>query len=166
MRVHTRPQAALEFRLFDTLEIRVNGRALPPLRSRKEKWLLALLALQRRDSGSSTFDAHVFWAGDSRAYLLDPRAGAQQLTTDDIKSGADAMRNLTDDSVMSNCISASADFHINHRAVELEAPFVVLCATDGCYGYLPSPMHFEQLLLSTMAAAKDKEASRVRMNNP
>jgi hypothetical protein len=67
----------------------------------------------------------------------------------------DAMRNLTDDSVMSNCISADTEFHINHRQVELQAPFLLLCATDGCFAYVRSPMHFEQLLLSTLRAARD-----------
>nr|MDQ6948520.1 hypothetical protein [Actinomycetota bacterium] len=115
------------------------------------------------DQGSATFDAHVFWAGDSRAYLFDPSSGAQQLTTDDIKSGGDAMRNLSDDSVMSNCISASTEFHISHRAVELTAPFLVLCATDGCFGYVRSPMHFEHLILSCLATAEGPEEWRAAL---
>jgi hypothetical protein len=57
--------------------------------------------------------------------------------------------------VMSNCISADTEFHINHRQVELQAPFLLLCATDGCFAYVPSPMHFEHLLLSTLRAARD-----------
>ena len=36
----------LEIRLFGTWEARTHGRPLPPLRSRKERWLLALLALR------------------------------------------------------------------------------------------------------------------------
>jgi nucleotide-binding universal stress UspA family protein len=83
-----------------------------------------------------------------------------QLTTDDLRSGADAMRNLTDDSVMSNCISADTPFYINHRQVELEAPFLLLCATDGCFAYVRSPMHFEHLLLSTLQDARDAESWR------
>jgi hypothetical protein len=65
------------------------------------------------------------------------------------------MRNLTDDSAMSNAISADTEFHVNHRQVELQAPFLLLCATDGCFAYVRSPMHFEQLLLSTLQAARD-----------
>ena len=68
------------------------------------------------------------------------------------------MRNLTDDSVMSNCISADTEFHINHRQVELWAPFLLLCATDGCFAYVRSPMHFEHLLLSTLGGARDTGA--------
>jgi serine/threonine protein phosphatase PrpC len=128
------------------------------LRSKLVKALpttMTLAVLQRTDQAASTYACHLFWAGDSRAYVVDPAAGAMQLTTDDLRSGGDAMRNLTDDSVMSNCISADTEFHINHRQVELHAPFLLLCATDGCFAYVRSPMHFEQLLLSTLREARD-----------
>jgi hypothetical protein len=68
------------------------------------------------------------------------------------------MRNLTDDSVMSNCISADTEFYVDHHQVQLQAPFLLLCATDGCFAYVRSPMHFEHLLLSTMQAARDVPA--------
>ena len=128
------------------------------LRSKLVKALpttMTLAVLQRTDPAEGRYACHLFWAGDSRAYLADPQAGLMQLTTDDLRSGGDAMRNLTDDSVMSNCISADTEFHINHRQVELQAPFLLLCATDGCFAYVRSPMHFEQLLLSTLGAARD-----------
>jgi serine/threonine protein phosphatase PrpC len=128
------------------------------LRSRLVKALpttMALAVLQRTDPAASLYACHLFWAGDSRAYLAEAEAGLQQLTADDLRSGGDAMRNLTDDSVMSNCISADSDFHINHRQVELQAPFLLLCATDGCFAYVRSPMHFEHLLLSTLQGARD-----------
>jgi len=116
---------------------------------------MTLAVLQRTDPAAGRYAGHLFWAGDSRAYLADPETGLMQLTTDDLRSGGDAMRNLTDDSAMSNAISADTDFHINHRQVELQAPFLLLCATDGCFAYVRSPMHFEQLLLSTLGAARD-----------
>jgi len=128
------------------------------LRSKLVKALpttMTLAVLQRTDPAAGSYACHLFWAGDSRAYVVDPDAGAMQLTTDDLRSGGDAMRNLTDDSVMSNCISADTEFHINHRQVELQAPFLLLCATDGCFAYVRSPMHFEHLLLSTLRAARD-----------
>jgi serine/threonine protein phosphatase PrpC len=128
------------------------------LRSKLVKALpttMALAVLQRTDPAAGTYGCHLFWAGDSRAYVADPEAGLMQLTTDDLRSGGDAMRNLTDDSVMSNCISADTEFHINHRQVQLRAPFLLLCATDGCFAYVRSPMHFEQLLLSTLHEARD-----------
>ncbi len=133
------------------------------LRSKLVKALpttMTLAALQRTDPATGSYTCHLFWAGDSRAYLVDPKAGLMQLTTDDLRSGGDAMRNLTDDSVMSNAISADTEFHINHRQVELQAPFLLLCATDGCFAYVRSPMHFEQLLLSTLQDARDAQAWR------
>ncbi|MFL5878677.1 MAG: protein phosphatase 2C domain-containing protein, partial [Actinomycetota bacterium] len=128
------------------------------LRSKLVKALpttMTLAVLQRTDPAASRYACHLFWAGDSRAYLVDPEAGLHQLSRDDLRSGGDAMRNLTDDSVMSNCISADTEFHINHRQVELQAPFLLLCATDGCFAYVRSPMHFEHLLLSTLHDARD-----------
>jgi len=128
------------------------------LRSKLVKALpttMTLAVLQRTDPTAGRYACHLFWAGDSRAYAADPEAGLMQLTTDDLRSGGDAMRNLTDDAAMSNAISADTDFHVNHRQVELQAPFLLLCATDGCFAYVRSPMHFEQLLLSTLGAARD-----------
>jgi serine/threonine protein phosphatase PrpC len=128
------------------------------LRSKLVKALpttMTLAVLQRTDPAAGTYACHLFWAGDSRAYVADPEAGLLQLTSDDLRSGGDAMRNLTDDSAMSNAISADTDFHVNHRQVELKAPFLLLCATDGCFAYVRSPMHFEQLLLSSLGAARD-----------
>ena len=100
----------------------------------------------------------MFWAGDSRAYVFEPDAGARQLTTDDIRDRGDAMANLREDSVVSNAMSADTDFLVNHRKVELTAPFLVVAATDGCFGYLPSPMHFEHLVLAALRDAPDTDS--------
>lgn len=129
----------------------------PPsgLRSRLLRALpttMAMVALQRTQSSGSTWAAHVFWAGDSRAYVIEA-AGVRQLSTDDLRDQNDAMTNLSRDSVVSNAMSADTEFHVNYRRVEVEAPFLVLCATDGCFGYLPTPMHFEHLLLTELLDA-------------
>ena len=113
---------------------------------------MSVVALQRTRRSGSTWLAHVFWAGDSRAYVFEP-GGARQLSTDDLRDKGDAMSNLRGDSVVSNAMSADTDFHVSYRRVELEAPFVVACATDGCFGYVPSPMHFEQLVLQPLVSA-------------
>ena len=118
---------------------------------------MALLALQRTQPGGERWACHAFWAGDSRAYVLDPE-GIRQLTTDDLREPSDAMTNLRHDSVVSNAMSADTDFEVSHRRVELQAPFVVLAATDGCFGYVRSPMHFEHLLLSTLRDAATPDA--------
>jgi serine/threonine protein phosphatase PrpC len=114
---------------------------------------MALVALQRLEFGGSAWAAHVMWAGDSRAYVFEPTGGAHQLTIDDLRDRGDAMANLREDSVVSNAMSADADFVVHHRKVELTAPFLVVAATDGCFGYVRSPMHFEQLMLSTLAGS-------------
>ena len=118
---------------------------------------MALVALQRAQSGGPTWTCHVLWSGDSRAYVLEPD-GLRQLSTDDLRDPGDAMANLRADSVVSNAMSADTDFTVNHRQVQLRAPFLVVCATDGCFGYVPSPMHFEHLMLSHLRDAHSTEA--------
>ena len=118
---------------------------------------MALLALQRTQPGGATWACHVLWAGDSRAYAFEAE-GARQLTTDDLRDPGDAMANLRRDSVVSNAMSADTDFDVNYRKVELQAPFLVACATDGCFGYVRSPMHFEHLVLSHLLQAPSPEA--------
>jgi hypothetical protein len=99
----------------------------------------------------------VFWAGDSRAYVFES-TGARQLSTDDLRDPGDALANLRRDSVVSNAMSADVEFHVNYRRVQLRAPFLVICATDGCFGYVPTPMHFEHLVLSRLVSARNTEA--------
>jgi serine/threonine protein phosphatase PrpC len=118
---------------------------------------MAVAALQRTQPGGTTWACHLLWAGDSRAYAFEP-SGARQLTTDDLRDPGDAMANLRRDSVVSNAMSADTDFHVNYRKVELQAPFMVACATDGCFGYVPSPMHFEHLVLNSMQGARNASA--------
>ena len=118
---------------------------------------MALVALQRIQPGGDRWACHVLWAGDSRAYVFEPE-GAHQLSTDDLRDPGDAMANLGHDSVVSNAMSADTDFEVRYRKVELRAPFVVVCATDGCFGYVRSPMHFEHLVLSHLRGARSAEA--------
>ena len=114
---------------------------------------MAAIALQRSHRRSSEWLCHVFWSGDSRAYVFEPD-GARQLMTDDLRDPSDALTNLRRDSVVSNAMSADTEFHVSYRQVKLEAPFLLVCATDGCFGYLPTPMHFEHLVLSPLTSAR------------
>jgi serine/threonine protein phosphatase PrpC len=118
---------------------------------------MALVALQRTQPGGAVWASHVFWAGDSRAYVFEP-TGARQLSTDDLRDPGDALANLRRDSVVSNAMSADTEFHVNYRRVELRAPFLAVCATDGCFGYLPTPMHFEHLVLGCLLEARTTAA--------
>ena len=102
-------------------------------------------------SKRTSVDLHTFWAGDSRCYTLRPDKGLQQLTGDDLKQDGDAMESLRIDSPMSNYVAADKDFALNvHSSIE-DLPVLLISATDGCFDYLPSPMHFEQLILNSLS---------------
>ena len=88
------------------------------------------------------------WAGDSRCYMLTA-SGLKQLSRDDT-GGIDAMEDLKKDGILRNVISASKDYKINANLVCVNEPCIVFTASDGCFGYLPSPMHFEYLLEKTL----------------
>ena len=93
------------------------------------------------------------WAGDSRCYLLDA-GGLHQLSEDDLDN-QDAMSNLTNDGVMTNVINASTDFSIHTKKLVSDRPCILITATDGCFGYLKSPMEFEYLLTDTLMNAEN-----------
>jgi serine/threonine protein phosphatase PrpC len=117
--------------------------------SRELPTTMAVATTYREHSDTTTRPAvtRVWWAGDSRVYVLDPVSGLAQLTTDHVAGGVDAMANLVADSSLENCLAADRDFHIDTAEYRLRVPHILLAATDGCFGYLPSPMHFEHLLL-------------------
>ena len=119
---------------------------------------MALMALQRRDPRRGRWAGHVFWSGDSRVYVLDPTTGAHQLSRDDLRDRGDALTNLRQDSVVSNAMSADTDFVVHHHQVELNAPFLALAATDGCFGYVRTPIHFEHLVLAALRDSTDTES--------
>ena len=96
-----------------------------------------------------------YWAGDSRVYLLD-EDGLAQLSMDDL-TDPDPMNNLYNDGPMTNVVSKSKDYVIHHGNVLLEKPAIVFAATDGCFGYLKTPMEFEYLLLSKLLEAENPQ---------
>ena len=110
----------------------------------------AAFTLSREEKGKIYAD--YFWAGDSRVYLLNSE-GLAQLSVDDL-SVPDAMENLYDDGVMTNVISKSKEFTIHHGRMTLEKPGIIFAATDGCFGYVSSPMEFEYMLIESLLAAQ------------
>lgn len=102
---------------------------------------------------SAHLDSTCFWAGDSRCYMLDME-GLHQLSTDDV-DGEDAFSNISGDGVLKNVISASKPFKVHAEKFSFDHPCILICATDGCFAYLSSPMDFEQLLTGTMLSAKN-----------
>ena len=107
-------------------------------------------------------DVTCFWAGDSRCYMLDSN-GLHQLTTDDL-DGQDAMSNLSNDGVMTNVINASTSFEIHRKKILIDHPCILLTATDGCFGYLNSPMEFEHLLIDSLVKSKNILEWKISLN--
>lgn len=87
------------------------------------------------------------WAGDSRIYVLTPKKGLQLLSLDDAQNAENEMNSTSE---MTNCISAGNNFRFNYAFYELNEPGIVFCCSDGCFDYLPSPLHFEWLILHTI----------------
>lgn len=88
------------------------------------------------------------WAGDSRIYVLDSR-GLAQLTLDDT-SVKDPMENIYEDGVLRNVFASDRSVRLNCNQVRVKPPFAVIAATDGCYGYVTTPMEFEGMILRTL----------------
>jgi len=97
------------------------------------------------------------WAGDSRNFILHPTAGLIQISNDDLLHPADPMENKILESKMSNFINADDEFYLNEQIKKnFDLPIILISATDGCFHYLESPIHFENLLLKTLFKAKSK----------
>jgi len=107
----------------------------------------------RVSAGHLTWQA--LWAGDSRSYLLDPARGLQQLSRDDTELD-NTLTLLTEDPPMTNLLSADHEFRINAAPGEAPLPCLLLCATDGFFGYVRTPAEFEDVLLRTLTAARDE----------
>jgi hypothetical protein len=104
------------------------------------------------------------WAGDSRAYILDPAGGMQAVTKDDSED-VDALSSLDNDQPMTNMICADRPFRINEFPLvsTIRLPAVLLCATDGFYNYVETPAHFEYLLLYAMIGTASLQSWAVRL---
>lgn len=96
--------------------------------------------------------ARCFWAGDSRCYSLDAD-GLHQLTLDDTDE-PDALRNLSGDGVLTNLICADGSFALHEAQLRLTSPCLLFAATDGCFGYIRTPMLFEYVIIRTLVEAQ------------
>ncbi|ABX07767.1 conserved hypothetical protein (plasmid) [Herpetosiphon aurantiacus DSM 785] len=97
-----------------------------------------------------TYNYYSIWAGDSRNYILTSDYGLQQVTKDDISQDKDAFELLKQDCPLSNNIKFSEDFYINCKKITSDTPMILISATDGCFGYLPTPLHFEYFILDSL----------------
>lgn len=98
-------------------------------------------------------DCLFIWVGDTRGYVLTPK-GLIQITTDDVNDRYDALENLYHDAPLQNVINADVPFQLHRRLISVKPPFLAMAATDGAFGYLPTPMEFEHLLLHSLSSIK------------
>jgi hypothetical protein len=73
---------------------------------------------------------------------------------DDLKSGGDALKNIRDDSPLSNYVNADVRFEIHIRELAATTPCVLITATDGAFKYFKTPAHFEAALLAALVESK------------
>lgn len=97
------------------------------------------------------------WAGDSRGYMLNTD-GICQITEDDLETEEDAYSNLQSDARLSNVVNADKTFVMHEKVIKLNSPVMLITATDGCFGYLRTPMHFQHLLLNTLMRSTNEKA--------
>lgn len=115
---------------------------------------LAIVTLHEYDE---SYRVDSYWAGDSHCYLWT-KCGLYLISRDDLEENNDPMDNLHNDSPISNCICIDRDFTIHHIPIELKKePVIILCASDGCFGYYQTPMHFEYVLKNCLQKAKDEK---------
>lgn len=107
-------------------------------------------------------DITCYWAGDSRCYMVDFN-GLHQLTKDDL-DGEDAMSNLSNDGVMTNVINASTSYEIHSKNITIDHPCILLSATDGCFGYVKSPMEFEHILIHSLVRSRNIQEWKLFLN--
>ena len=106
-----------------------------------------------RDAQSLHLD--VIHAGDSRVYVMRPREGLRQVTQDELSGNPDALKNLYVSAPMTNVINIDKDFSLTHLSYHIKTPFAVLCASDGVFGYVKTPMHFEKIVLDCLESAEN-----------
>ena len=136
------------------------------LRSALIKEYPTTLAISCVTLSTDKFAIDSFWAGDSRNYLWNQN-GLFQISVDDLMGNLDPLQNLHEDAPMSNCIQADGTFKINHKniLVSNKDKFVVISATDGCFGYYPSPMDFEKALLDSLKNASSIEGFKKNLTS-
>ena len=127
------------------------------LRSKLVRDYPTTMALVTLSEKGELWNVDSYWAGDSHCYMWN-KDGFFQISKDDLEGDNDPMANLHNDSPISNCICADRDFTIHHKSITLtKEPIIILCATDGCFGYYQSPMHFEHVLNSTLQKSKNEK---------
>lgn len=110
-----------------------------------------------RGSNLDTAIVKTLWAGDSRAFLITPADGLSALTRDHVRV-SDQLEQLQSDPPIENVVNGSKDFFLEEFSTTVNSPFILLLATDGVFGYLPTPGFLEFGLLEAISASGSKFA--------
>lgn len=97
-------------------------------------------------------DALVISAGDSRAYMLTPDNGLQQLSEDDVFDDVDA---YSKSATMTNNIRQDGEYHINYAYYKLPLNCILFVSSDGCFDYVSTPMEWEYILETAIVNCKN-----------
>lgn len=116
-----------------------------------QRLLPTTLCMALADGGEG---ACFLWAGDSRGYVLD-ETGLHLYTRDDVKRPMDELERLRCDAPLSLCVSADRPVRLHLRSVALPKQCLLICATDGVYGCVFSPMELEEIFLASLTGAQD-----------
>lgn len=116
-----------------------------------QRLLPTTLCIALADGGER---ACFLWAGDSRGYVLD-ETGLHLYTRDDVKRPMDELERLRCDAPLSLCVSADRPVRLHLRSVALPKQGLLICATDGVYGCVFSPMELEEIFLASLTGAQD-----------
>lgn len=136
--------AGLKSYISDTLNQYVAEKGLKNIvRGKSMQMLPSTLAAIIYKHHEDHTDALVVSAGDSRAFVLTPENGLQQISKDDVFDNVDAFEKSA---TMTNNIRQDGEFHINYGYFSLPPRCIMLVCTDGCFDYISSPMELEYRL--------------------
>lgn len=138
----------------DTLDIFKSKATVSKIKGSMTKDFPTTLSMTVLENRNNKLIADFIWAGDSRGYILAEQ-GLIQITRDDIDESVDALDNISSDGVLTNVISANANYILHSKPVQIKKKCIIFNSTDGCFGYLKTPMEFEYLILYTLMTAKN-----------
>jgi hypothetical protein len=150
-----RLKATVHSRLEKTVKLLQLGEK-SRIRGTMTKRLPTTLVLTRvsRHPSAGVSNIETWWAGDSRAFIITPRSGLIAMTSDHVRN-LDPLDQLRSDPPIENVVNCSTAFFIEKYAKSVKGPFVLLLATDGVFGYLPTPGYLELGLLESLTAGGD-----------
>ena len=145
--------AELKTYISETLDYYVSEKGLKNIVRGKSMQMLpsTLTAIVYKHYEDHT-DTLVISAGDSRAFVLTPEKGLQQISKDDVFDNVDAFEKSA---TMTNNIRQDGDFHINYGYFSLPSKCILLVCTDGCFDYISTPMELEYRLEYSISKCGD-----------